>query len=119
MPTDWPTVRILEGNALSEPEKLFEIGHLERIVSGGLISCIKAHGPVTRNFVGSATKRIAQNLRGQLKQFAGAAHNRSASLAKYKQDLAYENERIVAQNISLKRQRDDLLEKLRKGETIP
>ncbi len=102
---------------MSEPEELFEIGHLERVVSGGLISCIKAHGPVTRNFVGSAAKRIAQNLRGQLKQFAGAGTN-DLALAKYKQDLADENQRIVAQNISLKKQRDDLLEKLRKGETI-
>ena len=101
----------------SDAQKLFEIGHLEKIISWGLRSCIHAHGPITREWIGSAAKRVAQNIRGQLIQYAGQT-SQDIALAKYKQELAEDNRRIHEINTSLRKQRDDLLEKLRKGETL-
>jgi 1,2-phenylacetyl-CoA epoxidase catalytic subunit len=40
------------------------------------------------------------------------------ALAKYKQNLAEENQRLHELNASLRKQRDDLLEKLRQGEML-
>lgn len=40
--------------------------HLNRIIAGQLRSCIKAHGPITLEFIGSAAKRIANDLLGMI-----------------------------------------------------
>jgi hypothetical protein len=36
--------------------------HLNRIIAGNLRSTIKAHGPITMEHIGSASKRIANQL---------------------------------------------------------
>ncbi len=38
--------------------------HLNRIIAGQLRACIKTHGPITLEFIGSAAKRIANQLLG-------------------------------------------------------
>lgn len=38
--------------------------HLNRMVAGQLKNCIKAHGPITSACVGSAAKRITNQLLG-------------------------------------------------------
>uniref|UniRef100_UPI00248D7652 hypothetical protein n=1 Tax=Phaeobacter italicus TaxID=481446 RepID=UPI00248D7652 len=45
---------------------LFDQGRLERIASDALRSCIKAHGPVTKEYIGSAAKRMASAVRGMI-----------------------------------------------------
>lgn len=44
--------------ALDEPD----VDVLWRRVAGGLKAAINAHGPITKDFIGSATKRIIANL---------------------------------------------------------
>lgn len=99
------------------PHKLFEIGPLERLVSGGLRACIKAHGPIDRKWIGSAAKRIAQSIRGSLVQYAGQTAT-DIAFEQYKVELAEENLRMAETILSLRKQRDDLLEKLRNGDTL-
>lgn len=40
--------------------------HLNRIIAGQLRSCIKAHGNITPELIGSAAKRIANSLLGEI-----------------------------------------------------
>lgn len=47
---------------------LFEEGRLERLVSGALTASINAHGPVRLADLGSAAKRVAGQIRGELTQ---------------------------------------------------
>jgi hypothetical protein len=46
--------------------KMFEIGPLERLVSGCVRNAINAHGPITKELIGSATDRIVGQLRAQM-----------------------------------------------------
>lgn len=38
---------------------------LERLVAGALRSTIDAHGPITRKWIGSATKRVVSTLEAE------------------------------------------------------
>jgi hypothetical protein len=49
-------------------EPKFLADRLYRLVQHGLSQCIAAHGPVTREYLPSATKRITQNLRNSLRE---------------------------------------------------
>jgi hypothetical protein len=39
--------------------------HLTKLIAGQLRACIDAHGPITKEVVGSAAKRIAHSLLGE------------------------------------------------------
>ena len=39
---------------------------IDIIIAGAIRTAIHAHGPITKEWIGSATKRIAQQLRGSL-----------------------------------------------------
>jgi hypothetical protein len=48
-----------ESDNLKQIDKLKKVRHLEyRRISGGLKQAINAHGPIDKNLIGSATKRI-------------------------------------------------------------
>ena len=45
---------------------MIEENTLRRMVSGCLRQCIEAHGPITKDFIGSAQKRISNQILGHL-----------------------------------------------------
>lgn len=57
---------------------------LERAIAGALRAAIKAHGPITAEHIGSATKRIVGNLRNARLEGLAAALGRRGGLARAK-----------------------------------
>lgn len=60
---------------MSEIEQLLsQPGWLEGVVKGALKSCITAHGPITKDWTQSATKRIVGQIRGELLSQSAKKH---------------------------------------------
>jgi hypothetical protein len=57
---------------------------LERAIAGALRAAIKAHGPITPEHIGSATKRIVGNLRNARLEGLASALGRRGGLARAK-----------------------------------
>lgn len=60
-------VNIYSATTLKQLKNINE-AHLNRIVAGALRSTIEAHGPVSKELIGSASKRITNHLLGVLNE---------------------------------------------------
>jgi len=99
---------------VNDPEELFQHGPLERIVSTALRNTIIAHGNITRTEIGSVAKRVATAVRGYLQNF-NANTLQAHLLEREKQRLREERVHCQTTIQRLRKQRDDLLEKLKEA----
>jgi len=56
--------------SIEEVDKL-KVEALDKLIAGALRDCIKSHGDITPEFIGSATKRISSSISGALKSIKG------------------------------------------------
>lgn len=101
----------------NSPERLFKSGPLEKTVSGALRTAIETYGPITHETNGSASKRVSAAVRGFLQNFNATALQKEL-LEQEKKRLKAEIKKPKETNASLRKQRDNLLEKLRNGEPL-
>lgn len=73
-------------------EDLFKQGPLEGIVSGCIRNTIMAHGPVTRETTGSASKRISAAFRGRAMDMFRSEHEKLPAAAQSEQILQLQKE---------------------------
>ena len=73
-------------------EDLFKQGPLEGMVSGCIRDTIIAHGPVTRETVGSASKRIVASFRGRAMDIFRTYHEKLPAVSQSEQILQLQKE---------------------------
>lgn len=73
-------------------EDLFKIGPLEGIVSGCIRDTIIAHGTVTRETVGSASKRIVAAFRGRVLDMFRSNHEKLPAVSQSEEILQLQKE---------------------------
>lgn len=97
-------------------EDLFKQGPLEGIISGSLRDTIAAHGPITRDWIGSAAKRIAAAFRGRTLDLFNADKEKLACVAHDEQIVNLQKEveelriRVSRANSQERRWRKKLVE---------
>ena len=94
------------------PDEFFREGQIERVISGGLLDSITTHGPITKNLVNSAAKRMANQLRAFIVQYGEQKLIDKAQQITTQKQEQYMNE-LKERIVSLQKQRDDLLLKLK------
>lgn len=100
-------------------EGIFDEGVLNKIVSVAIRDSIKAHGPITPNTVGSAAKRIAGSLQGELRKrsLVDLTDETLKSVLSIKDDLI---RRQAEKIVTLAKSNSDLLQMLvDAGVTLP
>ena len=107
-------IKYMEEDAIDE---LFGQGPMERVVSGALRQCIHSHGPITGRWNGSATKRVANALKGYFLQYSSQTFNNEL-IERHEKDFEEEKRQLRRSVKSLRKQRDDLLKKLKDGKTL-
>ena len=95
-----------------------ERGPLESMVAGALKECIAAHGPITKESLSSAAKRVVGGLLGRLKAVAKEELAASAATLVLRQNDD-EYKRLRAKNKSLRKQRYHLLQMCRGAGLLP
>ena len=73
-------------------EDLFKLGPLEGIVSGCIRDAIIAHGPVTRETVGSVSKRIVAAFRGRVLDIFRSHHEKLPVVSQSEEILQLQKE---------------------------
>lgn len=96
-----------------DPFEIFTTSKLERIMNGILKDTIRAHGPVTLNYIPSASKRAALQLRAYFKQFSAQQLVDETSKQLFS-SIEASNADLKEHNSKLKRQVAYLGEELRK-----
>lgn len=97
-------------------EDLFKQGPLEGVVSGCIRDTIIAHGPVTRETVGSASKRIVASFRGRVLDFFRSHHEKlpvaaqSEKILQLQKEVAELTNRVNRANKQERRWRKKLVE---------
>lgn len=97
-------------------EDLFKQGPLESIVSAALRDTINAHGPITREWIGSASKRAVAAFRGRLLDLFKAEENKvscvahSEQIERLKKEVEELQKRVSRANSQERRWRKKLVE---------
>jgi hypothetical protein len=89
------------------PVKIFNRSWLQKHISGGVRACIKAHGPITEDWIGSAAKRICNSFQSEVAALTLKTLNDETTIA-YITKLEEENRELVKANNKLKKIREDL-----------
>ena len=84
-------------------------------ISGGLKHCINAHGPITKNFIPSASKRISGQIMGQFgKTFVQNAMQKTIDEKHFVVVDRKEYERVIEAHQTKSKVVRDLVDKLKK-----
>lgn len=92
-------------NATPGAESLLSEGSIESVVRGNLKTTIAEHGPITANFVPSATKRITRGLLGHLRQASMSDLSNVAAKAeveRLRKEVTERDEKLMRKQVEIR-----------------
>jgi len=84
--------------------KPFQPDALQRLVNGALKDCVSVHGPITKNLISSASRRVVGQIRGRILEIT--RQNMTDALIEAQKKLIEQQQETIR---SLSKNRHDLL----------
>jgi len=92
---------IMDNPLLTKP---FQPDALQRLVNGALKDCVSVHGPITKNLISSASRRVVGQIRGRILEIT--RQNMTDALIEAQKKLIEQQQETIR---SLSKNRHDLL----------